>query len=519
MQSIYTSSANCSIGLPSPFYSLFILILMVLGFGCADTKAEKHTVEVELSVDREKNLAPGRALNSGTQSINRYHSILRTPDKARFEHDPERGLLDITLLEKGQPKLNIQQLETQFLVPLLPYAHGGQIDAFDRANLLLAEFARNGIQISYQEQNEAYGFFHANQDFFNEEGEYRYVNQRIEPNPGVRPVRMSVVNNCLHPGLWELNATDAVGEMYHSWLQLPTDFYFELMRSQNEIGTSVEELTSFFAKDQMEGIRAELSRLRQRGDLLLRSEATVVGEKEIGGYSSQDSRRKVQRGFYRIYRDTILDTPERFSELVADHTFKLHAFVPPGIYDHTSSFDIPYRPEWGRVEIYEVEPLTSYGYPKTKWQEQGSLEIVLHSEDGQRALVAGNIPVSLLVMGADYSIPAFGAGVLSSSELIERRYLRVREGPLPHYAYLLQKDGTDFTLINNHKVGYEQIFLRPFRRGDELLLRLTVVSYERIVDLLEFEIPITGPLRDRLLRAEQQYQPPAYEVYSDSNLL
>ena len=197
----------------------------------------------------------------------------------------------------------------------------------------------------------------------------------------------------------------------------------------------------------------------------------------------------------------------------------MHAFIPPGIYDHSQSFDIPYRSDWKKVEIYEVNPLTSYGYAPNKWQNQGSIEVVLHAEDGKRAIVAGNIPISLLVFGADYSIPAFGAGVLSSSELIERRHLRLREGPLPHYAYLIQWKGDNMQLLNNHSIGYEQIFFRPFLKGQDMYLRMTIVSYERIIDLLEFEIPITGTLKNSILQAEQQYQPPVYEVYSDNNVL
>lgn len=503
-----------------PFSLVVIALLFGSCFFQSSTSSSNTTkVELKLQLDQEKMLNPNKALNSGTQSINRYHSVLRSMDKAAFSHHPENQTIDIHLQQDGETQLGIYQLETQFLVPLLPYAHPTKIDDFDKANLLLAEFARNGIQMSYQENNTSYGFFNSTANIFNQEGEYRYVNQKIEPNSGVRPVRMSVVNNCLHPGLWELNATDAVGEMYHSWLKLPDDFYFNLIRNENNVATPVEELQAFFKADNINHIPVDLERLRSRKKLLQSTTATIAGQKEIGGYSSQDSRRKVQRGFFQILKNGQPDAPKHFEELLPEHTFSLHAFIPPGIYDNTQSFDIPYRPDWKKVDIYEVTPLTSYGYPANEWQNQGSLEIVLHSEDGKRAIIAGNIPVSLLVFGADYSIPAFGAGVLSSSELIERRHLRLREGPLPHYAYLTQVEGENLTLLNNHTEGYEQIFFRPFLKGQEMYLRMTVVSYERVIDLLEFEIPITGALKDRILQAERRYQPPAYQVYSDNNVL
>ena len=57
---------------------------------------------------------------------------------------------------------------------------------------------------------------------FNNEAEFIYTSQgEIQPNKQVRPKRMSVVNNCLDPCLWEINASDAVGEMYHAWLDMP----------------------------------------------------------------------------------------------------------------------------------------------------------------------------------------------------------------------------------------------------------------------------------------------------------
>ena len=216
------------------------LFLNACFFQSSTSSVKRSKAEVALQLDKEKMLSPNKALNSGTQSINRYHSILRSMERVTFSHQPENQTLDIYLEQAGQTQLGIHNLETQFLVPLLPYSHRDEIDDFDKANLLLAEFARNGIQVSYQEDNTAYGFFNTPTELFNNEGEYLYSNQKIKPNPKVRPLRMSIVNNCLHPGLWELNATDAVGEMYHSWLKLPHDFYFDLIRNQNQITTSVK---------------------------------------------------------------------------------------------------------------------------------------------------------------------------------------------------------------------------------------------------------------------------------------
>ncbi|MEM7368561.1 MAG: hypothetical protein AAF587_08145 [Bacteroidota bacterium] len=495
------------------FIPFFVSLSLIVSCQTGSIEAQ-----VSFNLDQEKTLTSGKALNSSTQSVNRYHSILREVSEASFSFSPHKKKLNVHLSQGEQAGLDFLEIETDFLLPLLPYPHQAEIDAFDKANLLLAEFARNGINLSFQQSNSQYGFVKASPNMFNSDGEYLFVDNAIVPNPGVQPLRMSIVNNCLHPGLWEFNASDAVGEMFHAWCELPQAFYFDMIRHNNNISTSVEALQDFFQKDDFSHIALDLDRLRRRGKQLLSTQMRIAADKKLGGYSSQDSRRKVQRKFYEIYKGHLVDSIDSFAELNQEHVFRLHSFVPPGIYDNSQSFNIPYRPIWTSAEVYEVRPLTSYGYPENSYQDQGTIEIVLHSED-QQQLFAGNIPISLLVFSADYSIPAFGAGVLSSSELIERRHLRLREGPLPHYAYMADISGDQTILLNNHQIGYEQIYLRPVQQGEEMFLRFTIVSYERIVDLLEFEIPITGPLKERIKQASKRYHPPVYEIYSDSNVL
>jgi len=74
-------------------------------------------------------------------------------------------------------------------------------------------------------------------------------------------------------------------------------------------------------------------------------------------------------------------------------------------------------------------------------------------------------------------------------------------------------------LLNNHEIGYEQIYLRPFQKDQKTYLRVTVVSYERIVDLLEVEIPLDQDLSEKIIRASEAYKPPVYEVYTDTNII
>jgi hypothetical protein len=126
-----------------------------------------------LAVDREEK-SGAQPLTPSTQSVNRYHSILSRfgAISLRLEH----GRLAARFEEKGRPAdlLAIENIDPRFLVPLLPYRHARRLDAFDRANLMLAEYSRNGVELSLQRHNTVYGFFRADGLFYEDE-EYGFV--------------------------------------------------------------------------------------------------------------------------------------------------------------------------------------------------------------------------------------------------------------------------------------------------------------------------------------------------------
>jgi hypothetical protein len=106
------------------------------------------------------------------------------------------------------------------------------------------------------------------------------------------------------------------------------------------------------------------------------------------------------------------------------------------------------------------------------------------------------------------------------SERIERRYLRLKDGPVPHYAYMMSKNDDDkWSLVNNHEVGIEQLTIRPIVKGGKTYLRINLIAYERILDLIEMEVPITGSLAKRIEEATAKYTPPLYRVYKDDNII
>ncbi len=479
---------------------------------------------VALTADREERQQDGSALTPGTQSMNRYHSVIQGFDQIDVIPQDGYRTLGFQLHGKESGRLYVEQLATRFLTPLVPYRPpAGSLDEFDLANLFLGEFARSGVELSYQTGNSEVGYFRGSDELFDGEDaeEYFLVGGAISPNPRVRPKRFSVVNNCLAAGLWEVSAGDSVGEIFHGWFNLPEAVYFAMIRQVNGVSASDETLRSALTyRPDLSNVRLDLARLRDVGAPLLTADARPAADKTMAGYSSQDSRRKVQRGYYEVRRGEAKLAATRLDELQPGDRFALRAFVPPGIYSLNERKAVDFDPAWSAVEIRAVEPKTRYpGQEALGSDRLGHVEIWLFSLDRQRALVLGNLPVALLVVQEDLALPAFGVGVNEPSEPIERRLLRYRSGPAPTFAYLAERRGEEWWLVNNHEVGWEQVFLRPFERDGSLFLRLTVVSYERIVDLLELEVPLSGELAERIREASRDYRPPLYRTYRDDNVL
>jgi hypothetical protein len=482
-----------------------------------------HDVEmraVALHLDQEQRLAD-QPLSASTQSINRYRSLLSRFDAVDVAFDAGRRRLRVGFNEHGQPSgaLSYENVDGRFVVPLLPYAHGRTLTPFDKANLMLAEYSRSGVELSLQERNSEYGYVRSH-GLFNDDEEYRFENGKIVPNPGARPKRMSLVNNCLFPELWELNASDSVGELYHAWLTLPEQGYFELVRAVDGIAAPDDELRATLGY-QKSFSRVAIDFARLRGQMRTWGTFPLANnlEKRIGAYSTQDSRRKVQRKFYRIERGGKEIVANTFADLQAGDRFQFFSFIPPGIYSSKALRSVVYEPIWTSVTLSEVEPRTRFGAPSRHRYRAGALELVLHSGDGKRAIIVGNIPIDLLVFAEDYDIPGFGVGVLRASEPIERRQLFLDDGPAPVYAYSADIEGDHYFIANNHEQGLEQIYVRPYRRGDDVLLRITLVAYERIVDILEVEVKLPDELARRITDASIHYQRPLWRSFSDTNLL
>jgi hypothetical protein len=495
----------------------------VAGAGLAGCRG-RHAVAmrgVPLALDREERLAD-QPLSSSTQSVNRYRSVLSRFDAVDLTYDARSGRLSLRFDDKGAPSalVGYENIDARFVVPLLPYPHGRTLSKFDELNLMLAEYSRNGVELSLQDDNSEYGYA-TTRGLFNDDEEYRFEGGKVVPNPGARPKRMSLVNNCLFPGLWELSASDSVGEMWHAWMTLPAHGYFGLVRAVDGIDAGDDQLRDVLDYHKtIPRVALELERLRHVVRTVGTFPVAVDASKAIGSYSTQDSRRKVQRKFYRVERAGQEVAAATFGDLQPGDLFQFFSFVPPGIYTKKTLRTVPYEPIWTTATLREVTPRTRYGAtPSPHPYAEGALELTLRSGDGKRAIVVGNLPIDLLVFQEDYDVPGFGVGVLRASEPIEKRHLFLRDGPAPVYAYAADVDGDTLYLANNHELGLEQIYLRPVKRGDDVMLRVTLVAYERIVDILEVEVKLPDALARKMIDASAHYQRPLWRSFSDSNLL
>lgn len=522
MSDIYSETRQQSDRIPSVLSKraswLAIGVLSALGVASVAWSTYLNDSPIP-SLDREERLADGAALTPSTQSINRYASVLRGFSNP-VDITVDAGRMKLMLSHpETDAKVVLNNIDLRFITPMLPYSVS-EPDDFDLANLMLAEYSRNGVSMSFQKDNRNYGYFNTSGNVFNNEPEYIGEAGALKPNPGVLPLRFDLTNNCLNAGLWELSASDSAGEIYHSWFSFPRSEYYELIRQVN--GLEMNDFEMFNAlryKKELNTVKVYLDRLRDIKSELVSVKPRIVVKKEIGSYSTQDSRRKAQKGYFVVDRQGEEISPLYFHELHIADTFKLKRFVPPGIYTNKEHFKIPFNPFWERVDIKEVEPLTRYKGGRKANSELGYVEITVYENGGDRAVVFGNIAIDLLVEQEDYFIPGFGVGILAPSELIERRYLRLKDGPVPHYAYQIERKDDDWYLLNNHEEGIEQVTIRPFERDGSYFLRITLIAYERILDLIEFEVPVSGELESRMRLATKLYTPPMYRVYKDDNII
>ncbi len=490
----------------------YSIIVFTIFFSCKNTK----TFNISIFPTLEHKDAIGRLYTPSTQSLLRTYSVLEKAKSIQLKiKDEKEGEVKFQFPGNTNAQFQIKNLPLDQLVPRLHYTPSSPADEFDGLNLMLAEYSRNGLSFPYGKSGDIMSHFQTNLTDkvpWKLHGDFNFT-----PNENYRPLRMSVINNCLRPGLWELNAIDRSGEIYHVWFDMPLEEYYHIVSTTN--GLTADFVQESLKWDTKKAVTVDLNRLREENGKPLEVKIEVINEKL--GYSSQDSRRKSSKNFALCLVNDTLTKPIELKDFV-ENPVKMSSFIEPGIYDYkersTFNFDFLAHPK--KANIKKVVPKTSYNWQSgptdiSENSEYLEFEIVLSD---QEKIIIGNLPCHLLVQQEDYLLPGFGVGILNASGLAERRKFLIQQGHAPSYAYLVKQENESILALNSHGRGIEQIFIRTYPYADIPYFELTITSYERIVDLVKYKIPIPLELQEILKTATNEYIPPIYLHYTDNNI-
>ncbi len=495
---------------------LITLLLIFSSFFTCESPPKTLTVSIETNL--EDIAADGYKFTPSTQSFLRGSHWMDNFQQARFQYDKNMmGNIEFFTENTSEEDkyFRVKNLPLDQLVPRLHYPSGDKFDGFDRFNLMMAEYSRNGLSMPFADEGAAITHFETNLPVgipWVLENDYNF-----KPNPFYRPVRFSVVNNCLNPGLWELSATDKTGEVYHGWFTFPEQDYFDLVANVNNIQLS-DAINALTWKDDT-NTKLDLDRLRTVN--------SVVGESDLSfidqpiSYSSQGSRRKLSKGFVTCTKDEHRTRPSFLSDILMKKT-EMCQFIPPGKYSKANpmAFDFQSFADPLQVKISEVSPLTCYQFNEKdcKQDDFQYIEIEIELPNDER-LILGNLPLDLIVTQEDFMLHGFGVGILSASGFAERRNFLINQGFHPSFAYLAKvTEGGVYLAQNSHERGIEQIVIRSYPYADVPHWDITLTSYERITDIVKYRVPIPKDLIPVQLAHTETYITPVYFSYRDDNL-
>lgn len=482
--------------------------------GCGG-REDLGTFEIASTI--EDRLPDGSLFTSGTQSFLRGHHWLETLERVHLAVDGDSlARFDFESAD-DEHTFTVHNFPVEQGVARLHYRPASPPDDFDAFNLMLAEFSRNGLSVPVGGPGDAMTHFETSLSAevpWVLAGDYDFV-----PNPDFRPYRIAMVNNCLRPGLWEVNASDRAGEIYHGWFTLDPEVYAGLVARANGVS---EDFAAAAVQWSAEKRRLDLDRLRTVEGDVGRYRLELADRDEPVGYSSQDSRQKLGQRFVQVETSPgELAKPEKLEELVS-HPVRMTSFVEPGKYSLTDRkvFDLGFIGQPRGIDVRRVRPLTRYdwrhGDRPPDHAEATHLELTL--DLGERSIVIGNLPLPLLVRQEDFVLNGFGVGILAAQDLAERRRYLIEEGPAPSFAYLVEERDGELWGLNSHDAGIEQIFIRTQPFVAEPFWEITITSYERIVDLVKYRTEIPAQLLAELQAASEAYVSPLYFTYADDNV-
>jgi hypothetical protein len=484
-----------------------LLASLLCSLPACEREAKVQTVVLRPTLEHID--SEGDLYNPSTQSLLRTHSWLEEAKEAKIEVSRSHSGT-ISLASPLGEKLEVHNIPFDQLVPRLYYQPASPPDEFDAYNLMMAEFSRNGFSVPRGSEGDEISHYRSSATGkipWKLAGDFDF-----KPNREYAPQRFGIINNCLKAGLWELSASDKTGEIYHSWFDYPVDDYHLLVAEVNELPVEFVKNALIFKKGDA---RLDLGRLRdvtkEHGDV------GISVENDNVSFSSQDSRRKLAKGYVWRENDGKRVRPAKLSDLYEEDEVFMSSFIEPGIYSTQKAEKFTFKPfsEPTKAVIREVRPKTSFGGKQSPITEFIEIDIALRN--GER-LIVGNLPLELLVKQEDFVIHGLGVGVLGASDFAERRRLLFELGPSPSYAFLAGTRDGKLVGRNSHERGIEQLFIRSFPEGDNPHWEIYVTSYERIVDLFKYHVPMPKALVERQRQHTNKYIPPIYFSYQDDNV-
>ncbi len=485
-----------------------IIAVALLLTGCKDL----HYRHIAVMPTQEDVLPDGSLYTPSTQTVLRGHHWLEGIEALDMTITPDfTGVIKVRARD-SRHVLRLRSIPWDWLTPRLHYQSKSPPDEFDAFNLMMAEYSRNGL--AFPTGNRKDRLPHFETDLLDAapwtlKGEYDFI-----PNPTYKPLRIGLINNCLAPGLWELNALDRAGEIYHAWFSFPDEAYFKLTAEVNRLSAQfVREALPWNTRK----VKADLSRLRSVQESLGTAPVRIIDDPV--GYSSQGSRQKLQKHFAQVTREGELLAPQTMRDFQR-YPASFSQFVNPGKYSLTlrSTFDLSFLFTATTAEISLVKPLTNYRWTESITSSFFSpeyLEIQISLND--KKIVIGNLPLSLLVEHEDFTLFGFGVGILNPDSLIERRQLLFKQGPHPSFAYILEERNSELWAVNSHELGLEEIYLRAYPRRSQPFIEIIITSYERMVDVIKYRIPIPAQVLESMKNYDDHYVSPAYNIYRDDN--
>lgn len=446
-----------------------------------------------------------------TQSFLRGEHWLEDVKNITIHADHDATMVRFNHATDNKHQLSLNNIPLKLLVPRLHY-QVTTADDFDAFNLMMAEYSRNGISVPVGKKGDSIAHFETNFEFstpWKLKKDYEF-----EANPLFRPLRMSITNNCLSPGLWELNATDRAGEIYHSWFNMPAQVYVNTIASVNGVGT---EFANNAVQWRTQKVAIKLERLRKpQKDLGEHSIKLIDG---VIGFSSQDSRRKLHKHYVKIEKSGVDVAPQYRREFL-ENPVKMSDFIAPGKYscNKNKEFDFGFLKEPRSAHVQLVTPLTHYDMETFATQNKEGPYIEITIDLGEEKIIIGNLPLFLLVQQEDFQIHGFGVGILSTSDFAERRKILIEKGPHPSFAYLVTQKDEELFAINSHDRGLEQIFIRAYPFVENPYWEITFTSFERIVDIVKYQLQIPTDLQQQVKKYTTEYITPSYFGYRDDNL-